>query len=148
MSFFGKFYFASAKHIGGEEGDAVQELLHMKGATCLRGKDAWQPPADVFETEDGFVILMEMAGVKAQDLTIKISDRAVRVKGVRRELCPRCKLSYLQMEIHHGQFERQVIFNDDINSEKCCARLEDGMLEIFLPKGSSSQTVILQISEE
>ncbi len=47
---------------------------------------SWRPQADICECADEIMILIEIAGVKLEDLHIELARRALKVSGWRREL--------------------------------------------------------------
>lgn len=131
MSFFGKFYFASSKqHAGDSE---MQSLLRMRGCGCGGGREPVSPPTDVYEGDTGYVVRMELCGVRPQDVEIHLSDDVLTVQGCRRETSTHGKKAYLQMEIDNGPFARQVALPGPVDPAGAEARLEDGMLEVFIP---------------
>jgi len=89
----------------------------------LRG-DRWLPDVDVFETEKGIAVRVELAGVRGDDLRVTVDGRTLRISGVRR-LLDRSEVRRLhQMEIASGPFERDGI----------TANLADGFLTVVLPR--------------
>ncbi len=48
----------------------------------LRG-DSWQPDVDIFETETALVVRVEIAGVRSQDLNVKVDGQILRIAGIR-----------------------------------------------------------------
>ena len=101
----------------------------------LRG-DRWQPSADVFETEQEVVVRFEVAGVRGDDLRVNVEGTVLRLRGVRRTP-PSSAIDRLhQMEISFGPFEREIAIQAVFDSEGVRARLEDGFLEVRIPKRS------------
>ena len=132
MAYFGKFYSSRSPLIGGA--DAL-----LGGA---RG-DVWTPPADIFETEEGVVVLLELPGVAAQDIELHVENDNLIVRGARLEVCPHCKKSYRQMELRYGPFERILALPCPVKEGK--AVLRDGILEIFLPRARKRPAGLLII---
>ncbi len=101
----------------------------------LRG-DRWQPAADVFETAREVVVRFEVAGVRGEDLKVNVEGSVLRLRGVRRTP-PSGPIDRLQqMEISFGPFEREIAIQAVFDSEGVRARLEDGFLEVRIPKKS------------
>jgi len=60
-------------------------------AVSLPASDAyqqsgWRPPADVYRLPDGWLIKMELAGVRADQIRIQARGHVLSVSGVRRDL--------------------------------------------------------------
>ena len=66
----------------------------------------WQPPTDVYETDESIVVVVEIAGLREGNYSVVLSGRTLMVSGERRD--PAEKLAYQQMEIRHGKFRTQV----------------------------------------
>jgi HSP20 family protein len=101
----------------------------------LRG-NRWQPAADVFETADEIVVRFEVAGVRGEDLKVNVEGSLLRLRGVRRAPRSVAIQKLQQMEISFGPFEREIAIEGRFDSEAVRARLEDGFLEVRIPKRS------------
>ena len=99
----------------------------------LRG-DRWQPAADVFETAEEVVVRFEVAGVRGDDLRVNVEGTVLRLRGVRRAPTGHAIDRLQQMEISFGPFEREIAIQAVFDSEAVRARLEDGFLEVRIPK--------------
>ena len=92
----------------------------------------WQPPTDVYETDDSAVVIIEIAGLAAGDYQISLTGRTLEVVGERRESA--AKLAYQQMEIRYGKFRAQVQLPWALDSAGQTAVYENGFLKITLRK--------------
>ena len=114
-----------------QEGPPGSDPQHLEMLALLRDQAAghpwssprphkiWQPPTDVYETEDHIVVKVEVAGMRAQDFEISLNARRLTIGGVRHDLST--KLGYQQMEIQYGSFEAHVhlpkpVEEDDIEA--------------------------------
>jgi HSP20 family protein len=99
----------------------------------LRG-DSWQPDVDVFETEAAIMVRAEIAGVRSQDLKVRVDGQVLRIGGVR----PAPEGSEVkrlhQMEIASGPFERRVQIPIAFEQDRVTAHVTDGFLTVTLPK--------------
>jgi HSP20 family protein len=94
--------------------------------------NVWSPPTDVYETEEGFVVRVEIAGMSEQDFEVAIENNILMISGNRPTLNERC--AYYQMEIRSGKFEIAVEVPAAIAVEIVTAEYKDGFLTINLPK--------------
>ena len=96
--------------------------------------DSWQPDVDVFETETAIVVRAEIAGVRSQDLKVRVDGQVLRIGGVR----PAPEGSEVkrlhQMEIASGPFERRVRIPIAFEQDRVTAHVTDGFLTVTLPK--------------
>jgi HSP20 family protein len=68
---------------------------------------SWQPPVDVFETNQELLIIAALPGVESQDLEISIKPELLLLTGVRRLPISRGATIH-RLEIPYGRFERRV----------------------------------------
>ncbi len=97
-------------------------------------RQTWRPPTDVYETETDFVIEMDVAGMRREDIQIALQGRRLHVLGVRR--APRGELrAYHQMEINTGEFRAVFDLPDAIEAGEATATYEAGALRVVIAKG-------------
>ena len=79
------------------------------------GLDAalWSPAADVYETPEAFVMLLELAGVEKEDVEIQAEGDVLTVRGERRLGAARPE-SYHRMERTYGTFSRSFHFPAEV----------------------------------
>jgi HSP20 family protein len=119
------------------EQDPFAELFGEFGDR-LRG-ESWQPDVDVFETETTVVVRVEIAGVRSQDLSVKVDGQVLRVGGVRRAAGGSDIRRLHRMEIASGPFERRVRIPIPFDREGVSAQVADGFLTVQLPKRNKSE---------
>jgi HSP20 family molecular chaperone IbpA len=102
----------------------------------LRG-DRWLPDADVFETENGVMVRVELAGVRNEDLRVTVDGPTLRISGVRQVLDRSDVKRLHQMEIATGRFERRVQIPIPFDRDEVSANLADGFLTVVLPRRAS-----------
>lgn len=88
----------------------------------------------MFETRDEIVLRFEVAGVRGQDLRVNVVGSVVRLRGVRRAPPAGAIDRLQQMEIRFGPFEREILIQSPFDADSVRARLEDGFLEVRIPK--------------
>ncbi|MBL7073723.1 Hsp20/alpha crystallin family protein [candidate division KSB1 bacterium] len=94
----------------------------------------WRPSTDVFETEDEFVIIMDIAGIQERNLHMTFEDGVLTIRGIREEFTGFGKRHYHKMEIEFGPFERRIKIDGQIEEDKIQAKYQAGFLEIRLKK--------------
>jgi HSP20 family protein len=93
----------------------------------------WNPPSDVYETEQQQVIIkMEIAGLILDDLQITAENNYLVVRGCRAE--EPAKSHFHLMEIRHGVFERAFRLSFALCPENINAQYTDGFLVITLQR--------------
>lgn len=96
----------------------------------------WYPSADVYQTPDGWLVKVELAGVSAEDTEIEIQGNQLYIAGTRRDkMCTAVGVSYHQMEITYSRFEKTLKFPASIDGASVEHNFDNGLLIIRLWKG-------------
>lgn len=91
------------------------------------------PQVDIFETDTELVLLADMPGVRAEDLNIDLHDDTLSLSGdVRPFEGP--EESDILIEYEVGKYYRQFALSEIIDQDKIDAKLENGVLNLTLPK--------------
>ena len=101
----------------------------------------WQPAVDIYETEDSVLVRAEIPGVRGEDLRVNVDGDQLRIRGVRKTPASQEVRRHQQMEIVFGPFERSIRIAAPFHADRVSAHLEDGFLEIALPKRSPRRRV-------
>lgn len=104
-------------------------------AKNVREGQLWYPAADVYQTPDGWVVKVELAGVSVEDVVIEIQGNVLHIAGSRKDKSCVVGVSYQQMEITYSNFEKTLRFPATIDGAKIEHEFENGLLIITLHKG-------------
>ena len=94
----------------------------------------WYPAADVYQTEDGWIVKVELAGVSVEDVEIDIQGTVLSIIGARKDRSCAVGVSFHQMEITYSRFEKTLQFPAVIEGARIEHNFEDGILIIRLWK--------------
>jgi HSP20 family protein len=92
----------------------------------------WRPPTDVYETEDKYVVIVEIAGMDEDKFSISLAQNILTISGERPDTMER--KSFNQMEIYFGEFVTEVEFPSPVDVSQCVAEYAKGFLWVSLPK--------------
>lgn len=93
------------------------------------------PAADVYETDDEFVVELEVPGYAQQELSIEVSDRMLAIKGSHtKETKDEEHKEFALRERLEREFERCFILPSEADTEHMKAAFSDGVLEVHAPK--------------
>ncbi len=95
----------------------------------------WYPSADVYQTPDGWLVKVELAGVSAEEIEIDIQGNQLYLAGCRKDKSFAAGVSYQQMEITYSHFEKTLQFPASIEGASIEHNFENGLLIIRLWKG-------------
>lgn len=101
----------------------------------------WTPAADIYETESGFSIALDLPGIKRDALEIDMDDNRLIVKGVRVVEDTRARRS----ERPRGKFLRTFAVPASVDQAKIGAEYKDGVLQIRLPKRAEQKAQKIEV---
>jgi len=94
--------------------------------------EAFTPSADVEETDDAYLVEVEVPGVKRDDVNIEIAGRRVSIRGERKE---KTRVGVLRRrERTVGRFTYEVTLPGDVDDDAVEAHLDEGVLTVRLAK--------------
>lgn len=99
--------------------------------------------ADLEETDDAYLVEVELPGVKKHDVAVEISGRRVIVDGERKELERAGVLRRRTRAV--GRFHHEVVLPGDVDAEAVSASLEEGVLTVRLPKPSGERPKRIEV---
>jgi len=90
------------------------------------------PPASVTEIGDGYLIEIEMPGVKKDSLEISVENNELTIIG-RRSL-PAVEGTLVHRESRLEDFRRAFELDPSIDADKISAKIGQGLVTLILPK--------------
>lgn len=119
--------------------DAFRDLRNMmrsvwQGQPSRRGELAWQPAFEVRETDDAFRIIGDVPGLATEDLDVTITGDRLMISGKREHEAKHEQREYRTYERQYGSFNRAFAIPDDVDADHIQCRLDNGVLEVVLPK--------------
>ena len=94
----------------------------------------WTPPTDVFETESGGFVRVEIAGMSRGDLDLGFADGRLVIAGSRGELGSISGGQCAMKEIASGCFRVEVDVPWKVDTRSVRASYVDGFLTVELPR--------------
>ena len=111
---------------------------------------SWVPNTDVYATEAGLVVKVELAGMRREDLELTVEGNRLKISGQRPDGCRAPKCTFLVMEINYGDFESVIELPDGYDLSHAKASYQNGFLRVDVPirKASASPAVSILIDAE
>ena len=91
----------------------------------------WHPPTDLYESEIGYTVQVEIAGMREEDFSILYDRSRLVITGSRQQ--PNTKCAYYRMEILSGEFSVIVELPANVDINSADANYERGFLTIHIP---------------
>jgi HSP20 family protein len=117
--------------------DRLEEQVRRGLDTLLEAHKtsaSFRPAADFYETTQGLVLRLELAGVAAADLSLSLTGHELVVRGRRRPPPPEGIRRFIHVEMDFGNFERRFTLPIPVDPEKVEAGYVDGILEVRLAR--------------
>src|SRR6185369_5379742 len=122
--------------------DATQRRANTDGGDEFERAD-WTPAADIYETESGYAIAIDLPGISRDAVEIDVDDNRLIVKGTRN-----VQQSKHRNERPRGKFVRTFSIPGSVDQGGIGADYKDGVLQIRLPKRQEqkAQRVVIKVS--
>ncbi len=116
-----------------EEGSAGRWTGHVL-LLDLPVESAYQPPSDVVEVDDAVRVVLEIPGIPAASLQVRVQGNRIEVTGEKLPDFPAGETSFLCLERIFGKFQRAFEVRGSVNLGEVSARMANGILVITIPK--------------
>jgi HSP20 family protein len=88
----------------------------------------WLPAADVYETASGWIVKLELAGVRPEDISVAVQGNMLRIGGRRRDWVVHETQCCRSLEISYERFERRFELSGVLERGQISTEYRDGML--------------------
>lgn len=121
------------------------EPLFGSGPGRAGSAQVWRPLADISETDDAYLVELDVPGVKRDDITIEATGTELAIRGECKETEKAGLLRTRTRRI--GQFEYRTLLPHEVNADAITANLTDGVLTVTVPKSEAVKPRRIEISE-
>jgi HSP20 family protein len=130
------------------EFDDLQSLMTQLVEGTLGGvgmptEGVFVPLVDIEETDDAWILEAEVPGVNRKDVNVDVRDSEVFISG---EIKEKERKGILRRRTRPvGRFEFRVMLPGDVDAEGIDAKLDDGVLNVRIPKAEKAKPRRIQI---
>jgi HSP20 family protein len=123
----------------GLEIEAIQrhldELLKLLASPARTDESGFSPAVDLRETDERYVVLVNLPGVPPEELAVTLQQRELRIAGRKLpDSAPAAHRRCHHMERGFGPFSVEVLLPGPVQPRASTAVLAAGVLKISLPK--------------
>jgi HSP20 family protein len=109
----------------------------LESMAQISPSDVFIPMADVEETDDAYIVDVELPGVRKEDIDVTISGRRLSITGERKE---KEREGILRRRTRNvGRFQFEVTLPGDVEDKGVTASMEGGVLSVRIPKASAER---------
>ena len=119
--------------------DAFDRFLTPSFQSLEKSLGDWNPRVDILEKPTAWEIHAELPGVSKDDIQLNVQNGVVTISGTRsQKTVQKEEGTFRRVERTYGSFSRSFTLpeNAELASPKLAAKLEDGVLEVTIPKKS------------
>ncbi len=110
------------------------EVTNKKSWDEALENESWIAPlVDIYETQEDYFLTAQMPGVKKENVKIKLEEGNLVIMG-RIDYEQNISNKYVLKEAEIGNFYRRFKISDSVDETKIDAKLENGILNVKLPK--------------
>jgi HSP20 family protein len=124
-------------------GQLIQSLI---GGETGIGSAGWSPPVDVEETEDAYVVDVDLPNVNPEDVNLEMRGEELRISGAFEE---RGRGGVVRRQGRQtGEFEYMIDLPSDIDGDRVQAAYSNGVLTVTVPKARDAQPRRIEIQAQ
>jgi HSP20 family protein len=101
--------------------------------------NVWNPPVDVYETNDSIVLKADLPEVSKEEVDISVQGNVLTIRGERKREQEVKEQNYYRLERSYGGFTRSFTLPGTVDAEKIEAGFSGGVLTVNLPKREESK---------
>lgn len=98
------------------------------------GLSRFTPSLNVTENDNGYVVTVEVPGMKPEDVTVEVVEGNLQISGEKKEEQEEKGKTFHRIERRHGEFRRLIQLPGTVEADKVEASYGDGVLTIKIPK--------------
>ena len=103
------------------------------------------PAADLYETDDGFTLKMNLPGYDLADIDVNLEQGVILVSGSREGEMDEEKGTYHMRERSWGRFNRSFTVPHKIDPKAVQAEFANGVLIVNLPKAAEARARRIEV---
>ena len=116
-------------------------------APAAGDRTLFTPPIDIYESDEGLVLIADLPGVSVKTLELQVQNNKLTLLGRVTNPAP-ANARLLHKEYEEGDFLRSFILSEDVDHERVTARLNDGVLEVVLPRAAKTTPRRIEVNTD
>ena len=104
----------------------------------------WNPAVNVYQDKDRFTVVVELPGLKKEEIEISLHDDTLTIAGERKR--EESSAQEFLTERLYGKFQRSLTLPTAVDAEKVKASYKDGLLQVVLPKAEEAKPKQIEVA--
>jgi len=105
----------------------------------------WTPVLDLYQNNDNLIAVVELPGMRKEDIEISLHDGMLTIGGERKSETREGDKAE-RTERYIGKFRRSITLPTRVDANKVRATYKDGILTITLPKAEEAKPKQIQVN--
>ncbi len=105
----------------------------------------WSPMADIEETDDAFILRMDLPGMNKKDIHVSLDNNILTIRGERKREGVEKEENYRLMERYYGKFNRTFTLPASVDVNSVNAEFKDGVLVVTIKKKEEAKPKAIEI---
>ena len=121
--------------------DELNSFFDLPFLTNFNRQDlfnGWSPALDLYQSNDNVVAVLELPGMRKEDIEISLHDGTLSISGERQSSSPNGEKAE-RTERYVGSFRRSITLPAPVDANKVSATYRDGILTVTLPKAEEAK---------
>jgi len=121
--------------------DELNSLFDLPYLANLQRQDlfsGWSPALDLYQNSDNVVAVLELPGMRKEDIEISLHDGTLTISGERKSSTSNGEKPE-RTERYVGSFRRTISLPVPVDPNKVNASYKDGILTVTLPKAEEAK---------
>lgn len=107
--------------------------------------NGWTPALDLFQNNDNVVAVVELPGMRKEDIEISLYDGTLAISGERKDESAN-EDKNARTERFVGKFRRTISLPTRVDASKVNATYKDGILTVTLPKAEEAKPKQIKVN--
>lgn len=126
--------------------DTLLELPFLSsGGRQTQLFSGWTPALDLYQNNDNVVAIVELPGMRKEDIEISLQDGMLTIAGERKAESGQ-EEGATRTERFTGKFRRSITLPTRVDANKVNATYKDGILSVTLPKAEEAKPKQIQVN--
>jgi len=126
----------------------MNRLFESLAPTAEGGNNAiaFMPAAEMHETSNTIELRLEIPGMEAKDIDIRVTEQAVAVTGERQSETKTEQSGMTRSEFRYGKFQRVIPLPARVQNDQVKADYKNGVLSLSMPKAEDEKNKVFKVN--
>jgi len=106
----------------------------------------FMPAAEMHETPNSIELKLEVPGLEAKDIDVRVTEQAVAISGERQSQTKTEERGMTRSEFRYGKFQRVIPLPARVQNDQVKADYQNGVLSLSLPKAEEEKNKVFKVN--